>query len=616
MVSESKSVLSPWRNKLEQIFGLDLRSFALFRIGLSLVLIADLLIRSRDIRDLYSNEGVLPTPVLFELLKPGYWSIHALSGQTIVQALLFSFALLMALGMLVGYRTRLATIASWALLISLHNRHPFVIFAADDVIRALMFWAMFLPLGATYSIDSALNSSREKLPKRILTGATFALHFQQCYIYMFSAAFKVSSSIWFPDGDAVYYAFSFDQYATPVAEWGLNFPPLMTLATHATLVIEWLGPLLLFVPFRTPIVRTLTVITFILLHISFGLGFEIGIFPFLSSASWLVFLPSEFWDYLEKRVATPQRMGLKIYYDAECGFCKKVVYLLRTFLVLPSTTPLTCAQNEPSIYADMEAYNSWVVVDWQEKRRFKWDAIAYVVSLSPIFKPFARVLRWKPLMNLGNKLYETIANNRKFAGKFTAPFKFRPLVVRPSSFFSIVAILLFAYTTFWNVKKLANRTLSREHVINRILSKRTFQRIEGFGGLTRLDQGWSIFAPSPPKDDGWHVIQGKLKDGTPVDLLNRTTGEVTWEKPTLKQRNRWYPNMQWRTYYINLNRSIGKRLYPYFGDYLCQTWNQNHTGEQEMDQITVYFMNERTVPPGEDQTVEQTTHWDQSCSNE
>lgn len=51
-------------------------------------------LRSRDIRDLYSNEGFLPTPVLFELLKPGYWSIHALSSQTIVQALLFSFAFL------------------------------------------------------------------------------------------------------------------------------------------------------------------------------------------------------------------------------------------------------------------------------------------------------------------------------------------------------------------------------------------------------------------------------------------------------------------------------------------------------------------------------------------
>lgn len=613
MEFKNKNKSSTWHHKTEQIFGLDLRSLALFRIGLALVLIADLLIRYRDIGTLYSDRGVLPISVLSDILQPWYWSVHALSGEPIIQALLFSLALLMAFGMLIGYRTRLATIASWALLISIQNRHPFVIFAADDVLRALMFWAMFLPLGATYSIDSALNSSPEKLPKRIVTGATIALYLQQCYIYMFSAAFKISSPIWFPDGDAVYYAFSFDQYGTPISQLFLNFPSLMTLATHATLVIEWLGPLLLFLPFQFVRVRTFTIITFILLHISFGSAFELGIFPFLSSASWLVFLPTELWDGVQKRLETSQRMGLRIYYDAECGFCKKVVYLLRTFLILPGSTPLMCAQNESSIYEDMQAYNSWVVVDWQDNRHFKWEAIAYVVSLSPIFKPLAKILRWKPLMGLGTKFYETIASNRKFAGKFTAPFKFRPLVVRPSPVLNIVVILLFAYATFWNVKKLSNRVLSPDHAINRLLSRRTFQRIEGFGGLTRLDQGWSIFAPAPPRDDGWHVIVGRLKDGTEVDLLNKTVGEINWEKPTIQQRNSWYPNMQWRTYFINLNRSIGKTLYPPFVEYLCQNWNQKQNGENPLESVTVYFMDERTVPPGEQQTVKKSIHFEQSC---
>ena len=94
-----------------------------------------------------------------------------------------------------------------------------------------------------------------------------------------------------------------------------------------------------------------------------------GIFPFLSIFSWFVFIPTEIWDRLEKGCKSQARAGLKIYYDADCGFCKKVVHLIRTFLILPST-PLLKAQDDAPIYQVMEEQNSWVVVDWQGKSAF------------------------------------------------------------------------------------------------------------------------------------------------------------------------------------------------------------------------------------------------------
>jgi hypothetical protein len=69
--------------------------------------------------------------------------------------------------------------------------------------------------------------------------------------------------------------------------------------------------------------------------------------------------------------------------------------------------------------------------------------------------------------------------------------------------------------------------------------------------------------------------------------------------------------MQWRTYFINLNRSIGNKLYPYYGHYLCRNWNSK--GQKELDNIEIYFMSERTVPPGQQQTVDKQNHWQQSC---
>ncbi|MBD2292683.1 HTTM domain-containing protein [Anabaena sphaerica FACHB-251] len=601
MVTQQETSKTSWRKNLETVIGLDLRSLAAFRIGISTIILVDLFTRFGDLTAHYTDVGVLPRALLKEIAKTGHWSLHTISGEPIFQVLLFIIAAFFAVLMLVGYRTRVATIASWILLISMHNRNPALIFAADDVLRALMFWAMFLPWGACYSLDSALNTSQRKLPTTVVSGATFALMCQQCFIYIFSAAIKTKSPIW-TDGTAVYYALSYDQYVTPFGYFLLNFQPILNVFTKITLVLEWIGPLAIFVPFRNSLFRLGAVITFIGLHAGFGLTLNIGIFPFLSIFSWLAFLPSEFWNGLEKRLQTPARQGLIIYFDADCGFCKKVVHILRTLLILPGT-PLLMAQDYPNAYADMQTHNSWVIEDYQGKRYFKFKGIVYVVSLSPVFRFLVPLLNWKPIMAGGTKFYEAVANNRKFAGNFTKPFKFRPLEVRKSRVLNILAVVLLIYAFIWNIQSYAPDLFKRK----------IWHRTEVMGRITRLDQSWSIFAPAPPRDDGWHVIPGSLENGSQVDIFQGGNA-VNWDKPSLGVRSAIYRNMQWRTYFINLNRAIGKKLYPFYGKYLCYAWNTQHQGSEKLEKFNIYFMDERTVPPGEEQTVEKKLTWEQSCN--
>ncbi len=611
--------------RLNELFGFDLRSLALFRMGVALVVLADLIIRAGDLTAHYSDYGILPREYLINTpINRWYWSIHLLSGQTFVQGLVFLLAGLMAIALLVGYRTRLATIATWALVISLHNRHPHIIFAADDVLRALLFWAMFLPWGAAYSVDSAMNTSTQPLPKRFASIATFAFMVQQVLIYAGSAAFKAKSDVWH-DGSAVYYALSFDQYATPIGQFFLdNLSWALAPFTIFALWFEFLGPFMIFIPVRVTFFRCLAILLFIPLHIGFGLFFTLELFPFLSIASWLAFIPSTIWDYLETKTRTKPREGLAIYYDKDCGFCKKVVHLLRTFLILPRT-PLRMAQDYEEIYADMQKYNSWVVVDWEGNHHYKWEGIAYVVSLSPIFAFLAPILRIPPLMSIGTKFYETIATNRRFAGNFTAPLQFRPLKVQPSLTLNIVALILFLLTLLWNVTSFVEQTVGRRREFDKkpdffsfaykLLNRKTFHQIEPLGKLTRLDQNWTIFAPSPPRDDGWHVIEGNLNNGKTVDLMWHKDS-ITFDKPTRQQRDNTYKNSRWRTFYINLNRSIRGRLYPYYASYLCRQWNDNHSDKEQLSDVTIYYMDERTVPPGETQTVEKKEHYQANCSND
>ncbi len=612
------SRLRHWLAPLARRYSLDVRSLALLRMGLAIAVLTDLWWRSPDILAHYSDAGVMPrVAAIADHLGPWQWSIHLFSGHPVVQGLLFSAAAVIALALLVGYRTRWAAIATWALVVSVHHRNPALLFAADSVLRAVLFWSMFLPLGAAYSVDSALNPKHQEGSKQIFSGAVLALTVQQCFIYIFSAVFKTSSELWWPDLTAVYYSLSFDQYVTPLGAALLNLPlGLLKAMTAVTLVLEWIGPLFLFMPFRTAFFRTVTVITFIGLHVGFGLTLNLGIFPFLSVISWLAFIPSSVWTGWIKGFYGAPQAGLRIYYDADCGFCKKVVHLIRTFLLLPDT-PLATAQSDPSIQADMEKWNSWVVVDWQGNRHFKFEAIIYVVSLSPVFRYAVPILKLPLIFQAGTRFYEAIANNRTVAGRLTRPLQFHPFTAITPLWQSGVTLGLLGLTFLLNLKGITDhwafvdQSTPALNTLRRITRSRALQRVEGVGYFLRLDQGgWAIFAPAPPRDDGWHVVVGTLEDGTQVNLLEPDR-PITFDKPTLGDRQRLYRNMQWRTYFINLNRNIGDRLYPHYGRYLCATAPGNLGSP--LQQIEVFFMDERTAPPGELQPVEQQSQFQHRC---
>ncbi|NES73747.1 MAG: hypothetical protein F6K24_55465 [Okeania sp. SIO2D1] len=151
---------------------------------------------------------------------------------------------------------------------------------------------------------------------------------------------------------------------------------------------------------------------------------------------------------------------------------------------------------------------------------------------------------------------------------------------------------------------------------HKLFRRKTFQKLDVFGKLTKLDQSWSIFAPAPPRDDGWHVISGKLKNGKEVDVLYEKGESISWDKPTMKQFNNLYKNMQWRSYFITLNRAIGKKLYPYYAEYVCSEWNKKNEGSEKLESLDIFFMEERTVPPGETQIVEKKNIMQKSCSDE
>jgi len=286
-----------WKKKLQELFGIDIRSLAFFRMGLALVLIGDLLNRIQDLIAHYTDDGVLPRDVLiYHFLDPWHFSLHLMNGSWGIQFLLFSLAILFAIGLLFGFYTRLSTILSWLLLISLHTRNPLLVHGGDTLLRMLLFWGMFLPLGAYWSVDR-WKGQQQKYPFQIISGATYALLLQVCMMYWVTALLKTDVA-WRQEGTAVWYVFSNEFFATRIARFLLDYPTLLQTLTFSTLFLEFFGPLFVFLPIWTTPIRTTMVVIFMFFHLVLGLTLELGIFSYVAAVAWIPFLPGGLWNVL------------------------------------------------------------------------------------------------------------------------------------------------------------------------------------------------------------------------------------------------------------------------------------------------------------------------------
>lgn len=288
--------------KIKEALELDPRSLAVFRICIGAILLIDLVVRFTDIEAHYTDIGILPRSALIEqfLTHPWIISLHFSNGETWFQAILFLISALFAFSLLIGYRTKLCTVVSWALLISLHNRNPMILNAGDVLLRLLLFWSIFLPLGSRFSIESAASEDKSKQGSTLSLGS-IALLIQIGSIYIFGALLKTDPA-WRSDYTAMFMALSHDQFATSLGSRLVAYPELLKHFTRVTYYLELVGPLLALIPFKNHYFRIFTAFTFIVFHLSIAATMKVGLFSFVCCAAWLVILPSAFWKKLEKTV--------------------------------------------------------------------------------------------------------------------------------------------------------------------------------------------------------------------------------------------------------------------------------------------------------------------------
>lgn len=287
-----------WR----QAFTLDARSLAAARIATGVVLLGDLCSRALEFRMHYTEWGILPRLAMFDNRVPVFPGIYTWSDWPVFLVAVFVLHGLLAVALSLGYRTRLTTVLCWFFTHSLQRRNYLVNNGGDVVLVALLFWAMFIPWGRAWSLDS-LVKPRAREPEPVYNLGSALLVGQLLLIYWVSVIHKTEPT--WTSGKAVHYALGISFYSRPLASMLLPYSGLLTGLTYLTLVWEAIGPALLIAPWARA--RLLAAGAFTFMHLCFGLFLRLGIFVFSPMLYFLALLPGEFWDWLEARIRPPGR---------------------------------------------------------------------------------------------------------------------------------------------------------------------------------------------------------------------------------------------------------------------------------------------------------------------
>ncbi|MEC7502126.1 MAG: HTTM domain-containing protein [Planctomycetota bacterium] len=278
------------------LFRIDIRTLALFRVLISVLVLVDLIIRSGDLQTMYADQGVIPIHLVTNHFQATWrWSLFWINGSIYYQAAMFALTAVFAFALLLGFCTRIATIGSWILLASLYNRVPFAVTGADTLLVILYFWAMFLPLGRCWSVDAWRGKQTGKeTEETVLSGATFAILIQVFLLYFCTGCYK---AIYHAEpGMLLQNTLEWGDYNRPLGNWLVGFPRLLSVLSLCAITFELLAPWLLFSPWKTSKVRIFTLGGLIALHLGIELTISVALFSYVAAACFCLFLPSAFWE--------------------------------------------------------------------------------------------------------------------------------------------------------------------------------------------------------------------------------------------------------------------------------------------------------------------------------
>ena len=357
------ALLGRW---LASTFTLDGRSLAVYRIGLGVLLMADCLLRTRDFRLMFAADGMFPLATLARYhADPTLWSLAFLVDASWWSGGVLALEGLAGLALAVGYRTRAATILGWVALVSVIRRTSPATNAGDIWLACQLFWSMFLPLGARWSLDARQRGDHEPAVGAVRSVASAALVLQVAAVYL-GAGLSKCNPTWFA-GDALAHALSIHDHGTSLGML-LGTTPWIARPLQWGVLLGEIGLPLILIALPSPHVRGGLVALAIVFHATIWLTMTVGLFAAIGIVAWLPLIPGRTWppEGEAGRIA-----GLGRAASWACGlaglvaaaaFVHQVTPLVAWKLPRPlaAAVNLACLAQEWGMFGGVPAQEQWV----------------------------------------------------------------------------------------------------------------------------------------------------------------------------------------------------------------------------------------------------------------
>ena len=244
-------------------------------------------------------------PNVFMAFDSNVWVVAMLVCSAIV-----------SVAVIIGFRTRLATILMLVFCWSLTARDPLLSDGGDNLMVIALLLSCFTNAGECLAVDNVLRRRRmtntvprsrllmtaRLKPYSVIVGnlAWMALVVQVCILYSTSGLSKVQGKLW-QDGTAVYYILRASEFSTwpTLSKFVYENGYLTTIASYAAVLIQVFFPLLVF----NPLLKIPTIVTVIGMHASIGILMGLPVFAIVMIGTEMIFVPDAFWHRMRAMLA-------------------------------------------------------------------------------------------------------------------------------------------------------------------------------------------------------------------------------------------------------------------------------------------------------------------------
>jgi Vitamin K-dependent gamma-carboxylase len=324
----------------------DPTSVGLMRAAVGLLAFWSLFVFGLDLHDYFGTTGWAEPGAIRALNRPLAWSFWLLIPDIWLRAVWFLCLITLGLFAL-GLFSRVTAVLSWVIIVSTVRRVPIALYGFDQIVSALAFYlAVTCASGQAVSLDRFWRRWRQtgrSLARRpdhagadpnsppfqsgtpcATVTANLALRLIQLHlvvVYGVAGLAKLQGPSWWT-GLALWKTMTTGEFVvfnfTALAAW----PLLVNLLTHASLALELLYPVFVWVK----AIRPLALVLVITLHLGIALMSPgLAEFALIMIAANLAFVPGSWLRSLATGGAAP---ALRILYDGACPRCRASVALV------------------------------------------------------------------------------------------------------------------------------------------------------------------------------------------------------------------------------------------------------------------------------------------------